>query len=78
VGVGEQPQRIVEECAFPGVVFVVLAEAVLDISEARTDAVLVPLQFNVGRSMASAKCAASSLSLSSSSLARWAVRSANS
>jgi hypothetical protein len=58
------------------VVLVVLPQAVLDVGEAGADAVLVPLER--GRSMASAKCAASSLSLSASRRARFAVRSANS
>lgn len=44
VGVGEEPQRVVEERPSTRVVFVVLGEALLDVGEARTDAVLVPLQ----------------------------------
>ncbi|WP_229672925.1 hypothetical protein [Microbacterium saperdae] len=44
VRVGEEPQRVVEECAPAGVVFAVLREATVDVCEARTDAVLVPLQ----------------------------------
>jgi hypothetical protein len=44
VRVGQQPQAVVEERAPAGVVLVVLGEALVDVGEARADAVLVPLQ----------------------------------
>lgn len=44
VRIGQQSYRVVEERPCPGVVFVVQGEALLDVGEARADAVLVPLQ----------------------------------
>ncbi|NLG65261.1 MAG: hypothetical protein GX537_06610 [Actinobacteria bacterium] len=44
VGIGEQPQRVVEERPPASVVLVVLGEALLDVGEPGPDAVLVPLQ----------------------------------
>ena len=41
--VGEQPETVVEERPRPGVVLVVLKEALLDVCKPGTDAVLVPL-----------------------------------
>ena len=42
--VGEEPQRVVEECPPSNVLLVVLAEAVLDVGESGADTVLVPFQ----------------------------------
>nr|WP_300143287.1 hypothetical protein [Propionicimonas sp.] len=44
MGVGQQPQAVMEERSTAGVLFVVLAEALLDVGEAGADAVLVPLE----------------------------------
>ena len=44
VRVGEEPERVVEECAPAGVVLAVLGKATVHVREARTDAVLVPLE----------------------------------
>jgi hypothetical protein len=38
VGVGQEPQGVVEERPRPGMVFVVLAESLFDVGESCTDA----------------------------------------
>jgi len=44
VGVGEEPQAVVEERPTADVLLVVLAQAVLDVGEPSSDAVLVPFE----------------------------------
>ena len=44
MSVDQEPQAVVEERPTAGVLFVVLAQAVLDVGESGSDAVLVPLE----------------------------------